>query len=435
MTSTDLMNLSAFENQLPDAEFAALNPQADNLADGIGSSYGVVGYRGKVWTLRLRGETYTFTRPDDGSPAAFLDVIVLRSAPYKSKSYYPAGSFNEGNSGERPHCSSIDGVTPDPDVNPATKQAQACAICPRNEWKLDSNGRKGRDCSDYKRLAVLILPSQTKLLLGEALMEPVFLRVPPASLNDLAILGEAMAKKGFHYSSYITRIGFMIDKPHPQMTFRALQKLSAAEAPIVLPMREDPVAYRITGENEVGRAAPYVLTGAQSGGARPLDTGLTAASSTTTSSQPTQPASSTLSGTGNLAAHSSAASITPKPNAASATTQGTGTGSPTSSASAQATPTTSADAAAILAQMAALQKQLAATQAQPTAQPILQGEVIPPAKTTLPQNDMVVDTGFGTTAATSLPQNTLSGGPSSEDTGPAESADADLDARVAALLQ
>jgi hypothetical protein len=254
MTATDLMGVDAFANELPDAAFAALNPADESLADGIGQSYGIVGYRGKVWTLRLRGETHTFTRKDDGTPSAFLDCIILRSAGYKSKSYYPAGSFEQDSGGQRPVCSALDGVTPDADV--ATPQATACAICPRNEWKTDANGKKRRECSDYKRLAVLLLPAETARLLGSALVEPVFLRIPAASLNDLAVLGEAMQKKGFHYSSYITRIGFNPEMAHPQMTFRALQKLTAAEAPVVLPLREDAQALRITGENEVGKPRP-----------------------------------------------------------------------------------------------------------------------------------------------------------------------------------
>jgi hypothetical protein len=251
--SSDLMNISQFKGITPAAAFAALDPHAESLADGIGSSYGIVGYKGKVWSLRLRGETYMFVRPDDGSPAAFLDVIVLRQLPNKSKSYYPKDTYQDGQIGTRPVCSALDGVTPDADI--ATPQSNACAVCPRNVFKINPEGRKTRECSDYKRLAVLILPSLTKALLGAALMEPVFLRVPAASLNDLALLGEGMSAQGFHYSSYITRIGFNPEKPHPQMTFRALQALTDKEAPTVLPLREDPTAMRITGENEVGKLA------------------------------------------------------------------------------------------------------------------------------------------------------------------------------------
>ncbi len=260
MTNTDLMGVSAFKGIAPTGAFATLNPQAESLADGIGSSYGVVHYRGKNWSLRYRGETYRFSRVDDGTPLPYLDVIILRQMPAKSKSYYPKDSYDEGSTGARPVCASIDGVRPDSDVQQA--QAAACAICPRNEWKTSPDGRKGSECSDYKRLAVLILPNLTKAAIGNSLMEPVFLRIPPASLNDLAMLGESMAGQGWHYSSFVTRIGFVPEKAHPQMTFKALQALTEAEAPVVLPMREDPVAYRITGENEVGkeRPAPRIAT-------------------------------------------------------------------------------------------------------------------------------------------------------------------------------
>jgi hypothetical protein len=245
------MNVSAFKGMAPAQGFAALDPHAESLADGIGSSYGIVGYKGKVWTLRLRGETHTFVRPDDGSPAAFLDCIVLRSPPYKSKSFYPPGSFVDGQIGTRPICAALNGEVPDEDI--LTPQAVACAVCPKNVFHTNAEGRKTRDCSDYKRLSILILPSQTRSLLGASLMEPVFLRVPAASLNDLAVLGEGMSAQGFHYSSYITRIGFNPDKPHPQMTFRALQILTDKEAPTVMGMRVEAQAIRITGEEDAKR--------------------------------------------------------------------------------------------------------------------------------------------------------------------------------------
>lgn len=259
--STDLMNIQAFKGVAPAAAFQVLDPHSESLADGIGSSYGIIGYKGKVWSLRLRGETYNFVRSDDGSPAAFLDVIILRQLPTKSKSYYPANSYQDGQIGVRPICASLDGITPDHDI--VKPESNACAVCPRNVFKVSPDGRKTRECSDFKRLAVLILPNLTKALLGAALMEPVFLRVPAASLNDLALLGEGMSAQGFHYASYVTRIGFNPEKPHPQMTFRALQALSDKEAPVVLPLRDDPIASRITGEQEVARPKPATVQAQQ----------------------------------------------------------------------------------------------------------------------------------------------------------------------------
>jgi hypothetical protein len=246
------------ELQLPDAfkgkrmpqafADAGLNAQEDNLANGIGQSYGVIGYKGKVWSLRYRGERHNILRPDDGTPSGYLDVIVLGQAKGKSKSYYPDG-FEDGNSA-RPTCASIDGLVPDADVQ--AKQSETCALCPHNVFKTNPvNGRKGKECTDYKRLAVLILPTQTKPILGTPLLEPVFLRVPPASLTALAAMGEMMANQGHHYASYITRITFASDKAHPEMVFRALQGLTEDEAPLIVSMCKSPVVGRITGADIV----------------------------------------------------------------------------------------------------------------------------------------------------------------------------------------
>lgn len=241
------------ELQLPDwakgkqvaQAFAGLNAQGDNLADGIGQSYGVVGYKGKVWSLRVRGERHNIIRPDDGTPSSFLDVIILGQAAQKSKSFYKKYD-QDTSAGDRPICASMDGVVPDNDVT--AKQSDTCALCPRNVWKTDpATGRKGRECTDYKRLAVLVLPTQTTPILGTPLMEPVFLRVPPDSLNALAIMGDGMANQGYHYSSYITRITFDPNKAHPCMVFRPLQGLTDAEAPVILDLRQDATVGRITG--------------------------------------------------------------------------------------------------------------------------------------------------------------------------------------------
>lgn len=264
--------------------FAALvqGPEPESLADGIGSSYSVIGYKGKTWSLRHRGDRHTFTRPDDGSPASYIDVIILRQARAKSKSYYEA--YVEGEEGKRPICASLDGVVPDRDVT--TKQAEACAVCPRNEWKTSPDGRKTRECSDYKRLAVLILPSQTKALLGSPLLEPAFLRVPPASLNNLSSFGDTMAGQGYHYSSFVTRIIFDVDAATPKFIFRPLQELTDKEAPTILKMREDIQAKRITGEDAEGGNRP-LLTAAATGAPQKAATAAPAASAATATQTPT----------------------------------------------------------------------------------------------------------------------------------------------------
>ena len=255
MSNDLVVNLDAFKQErVPDAEL----PVDESLAGGIGSAYAIIGYKGKTWSLRYRSENHLFktkVKMDDGSIteqlARTIDVVILQAAPGKSKSYFPNW---EDASGDPPLCASLDGIVPD--VGVEQQQSETCAGCRRNEWKTLPNGRKGRECTDYKRLAVALMPNATKLMFGEPLMEPVFLRVPPASLNSLALLDQKMGARGlgYHYSSYLTRISFVeVDAKgqpmsYPQMVFYAVRPLTPAELAPIKDLRKDPQCLRITGE-------------------------------------------------------------------------------------------------------------------------------------------------------------------------------------------
>lgn len=248
--------IPAWANEPVTGAFAALNQlnQGQSLSDGIGRGYPVVYFRGKNWSIGYRGERKTVLRPDDGTPAGYLDVIILGSAGHKSKSFYPKWDPNNQDSGERPICSSMDGVVPDQDVQ--QKQADACALCPRNVWKQEANGRKGRECSDGKRLAVFVLPQQTQVLFGQAIHEPAFLRVPAASLNSLAIMGDMMQSRGRYFTTYVTRITFDPQESHPKMVFTPILKLDDTHAPGILKLVQDPQVERIIHGGFVERVPP-----------------------------------------------------------------------------------------------------------------------------------------------------------------------------------
>ena len=239
----ELVVPDTFDNFKPPAAMAALNPQDDTLSAGIGQSYGVIGYKGKVWSLRVRGERHNLLRPDDGTPSNHIDVVILGSPAHKSKSYYD--KFVDGAEGQRPICAALDGLVPDQDV--VVKQAETCALCPRNEWKTNATtGRKGKECQDYKRLAVVVMPYQTAPLLGGVpLIEPVFLRVPPASLTSLAVMGDTMSGRGLHFAHYVTRISFDPNEASPKMVFKPLVGITPQEAPVIMELMADPTVKRI----------------------------------------------------------------------------------------------------------------------------------------------------------------------------------------------
>ena len=373
----ELMNTTAFKGG-PSAAFKAeLDPNSESLSDGIGGSYAIINYKGKVWSLRYRGEKHMFVK-DDGYPLEYLDLIILQQAQVKSKSYFP--NYEEG-SDSPPLCASIDGIVPD--VGVPQKQAGACALCPRNVWKNSPDGKKIRECQDYKRIAVLLMPAQTKKLLGEALLEPVFLRIPGASLQGLALMGDETARQGYHFSSYITRVDFDPAQSYPKMRFKAIQPLTDTEAPVVLPLRKDPIALRIIGlgEQRPALAAPSPSTPVPAPQPAPppqrVETGLTAAPAPATT--PVKPTPS------------------PTPSVAPATAPAT----------------------------------------QEVLPPQQQKAPSPPTQGTDPT--LLVDTGLGgatpTTSTAAPPQAAQAMIPAqTSDTGPATDADAALDARIAALM-
>lgn len=362
--------------------FAHLNPQEDSLDAGIGQGYGVIGYKGKQWSLRVRGERHNFLDAQ-GFSLPYIDVVILGQAKTKSKSYYK--TFDAATSaGDRPICASMDGLLPDDDVQ--QKQSETCALCPRNVFKTNpTTGRKGKECTDYKRLALLVLPNLTAPLLnGKPLLEPVFLRVPPDSLNALAIMGEGMANQGFHYSSYITRITFDPNKAHPCMIFRPLQGLADNEAPVILELRNDPTVARITGSSET-HAVEEVATPTPASGL------------TVIPAAPAAPVATSLAVAG--LPQPSAGALLPSPSS---------------------TPPSS----------------LSGLASAPTATPSTTVSVpsTPPTSTT---TTGLVDTGFGgVTVATHVAQDqTAAPAASISDAGEPEESDADMDARIAAMLR
>ncbi|HEX6825411.1 MAG TPA: hypothetical protein VF077_03760 [Nitrospiraceae bacterium] len=240
-----MTELILFKNQQVATAFSHL--PVKSMGEGVvAGGFPIINYRGKQWSLRYQGQTYPFLREDDGSPLTYLDAIVLDTSSVISKVYYPPGEWDEDSAGA-PLCAAIKGDKPDAGV--PEPQAKACAICRHNAWTTLPTGRKGKECQDYKRVAVLLLPNITKKMLGEPLLEPAYLKVPPGSLVTLKQYGDQLFQKGFPTAAVITRISFNTDpKKLFQMVFEGKQALTNKEAPLILPLVEDPRTKRIIGD-------------------------------------------------------------------------------------------------------------------------------------------------------------------------------------------
>lgn len=214
----------------------------DELGAGIEASFGIVGYKGKVWRIKFRGNEEIVTRPDDGTPAASLEVVIVKASPHKAKTYY-AGTFVEG-SVERPDCWSNNGQTPDPAV--PTPVHPVCATCPMNVFgsKTSDNGSKAKACQDHKRVAVIPLNDMANEIGGG----PMLLRIPPASLQAAAEYGGNLKRVNRPQFTVGTRITFDPEVAHPQFQFRPMRVLTEEEIAYVIELRDDPRVERILNE-------------------------------------------------------------------------------------------------------------------------------------------------------------------------------------------
>jgi len=237
-------------NQIIPASFGAVSnkfastPVADDLSSGIQSSFGLIGYKGKVWSVRYRGDETPLMREDGDGPRNSIEVVILQAAKTVSKIWYKDG-YVEG-SNAAPDCFSNNGVVPE--VSSKLKQCETCAACPMNQWgsRITPAGKQGKACSDSKRLAVV--PEQD--MLNEAHGGPMLLRVPAASLQDIAMYGQKMQQMGFPYYAVVTKISFDPNEAFPKFIFTGVRPLNDAEADVVLAHREGHQVERILSESE-----------------------------------------------------------------------------------------------------------------------------------------------------------------------------------------
>lgn len=256
-------------NSLIPANFGAVStrfgnaPVTDDLSSGIQSSFGLIGYKGKVWSIRYRGEETQLMRDDGDGPRGSIEVVILNAPPVVSKVWYEQG-YVEG-SNAAPDCFSNNGVTPEP--TSAKKQCDSCAMCPHNQWgsRVTPAGKAGKACADSKRLAVVPLNDLENEMFGG----PMLLRVPAASLQDLAMYGQKMNQLGYPYYAVGTRIAFDAQESYPKFVFNAIRPLTDEEADIVIEERDNHTVKRILSESEF---APAPVADASSAFEQPPET-------------------------------------------------------------------------------------------------------------------------------------------------------------------
>lgn len=191
------------------ADVSALT--ADLTSNVGGGGFRVMSIKGKSFTVVKGGEREVLMRTNadgDEEVATSINVVLVKANPNISKIWYAKG-YTEG-SDAKPDCFSNDGIAPDASVtNP---QASKCSICPKNQWgsRITENGKKGKACSDNRRVAIANL---------DEIDDPFLMRIPPASLRPLAEYGQLLGKRGVPYTAVLTKIRFDPEASSPQLMF------------------------------------------------------------------------------------------------------------------------------------------------------------------------------------------------------------------------
>jgi len=230
----------------PPARFAG-QKLTDEFTSNIETSFGMIGYKGKVWSVRFRDKNVPMMREDEpDTPCSAIEVIFIAASRFKSKVYYP--HYTEGSS-EKPTCYSSTAITPDP--NAQEPQASACAACKRNVMGSGTNGR-GKACSDSKRMAIVPANDIENIRYGG----PMLLRVPAGSLNAFGIYADQLQKSGYPLFAVVTRVSFEPKEAYPKFRFTPLRVLTDEEIDQIVALRDNLQVKRILAEGVENEAAP-----------------------------------------------------------------------------------------------------------------------------------------------------------------------------------
>lgn len=228
----------AQRTNLPDMNAAA--------QQGIQAAFAVIGYKGRNWRIKHRGED-ELLKDDRGVPMATLDVVIVGISQAISKQWYDK-RYSEGDN-EAPDCFSANGVAPD--RSSPKLQCATCAACPQNVWgsRVTDNGKKAKACADTRRIAVVPYGDEENETYGG----PMLLRLPPTSLAGLAKYGAELARFSAQPYMVRTQLGFDYDVAYPLLTFKAAGWLDDATCSTVNEILDNPLIERIL-ETEVVEA-------------------------------------------------------------------------------------------------------------------------------------------------------------------------------------
>ncbi len=273
--------MNAMVSEVMRKYLAAQGGMQSELGSGVTGGFGIISYKGKVWSQKYRGEETIIMREDGDGTKQTLELVIVKASSTISKIYYIDG-YVEGSTAP-PDCWSVDGVKPD--AASPKKQCNTCAGCPMNAWgsKVTNTGKPAKACQDSKRLAVVPYDNIKNELYGG----PMLLRVPAASLSDMKLYDDKLLSQGFAYFTVATKIGFDPTESYPKFVFSPWKPLTDEESETIIEMRESEQVRRLLNSAVETVTADVASPDVTSGPAPSLSQQATAAApNSATASQP-----------------------------------------------------------------------------------------------------------------------------------------------------
>ena len=215
------------------------------LCTGLSSGFPVLSIKGSKWRLTKGDEATPIIHPQTGDQATSIQVVILKASPNLSKIYY-SQAYTDGVDAS-PDCYSNDGVAPAGDVKAPVHAT--CAGCPKNVFgsKITPSGSKTKACADSRRVAVALAGVFAE---NGVLSDPILLRVPVMSLQNLSSYGRSLITQQAGPSQVVTKLGFDANASYPRITFQAISWISSEMAAAVDSLVNDPMIAAILGTAE-----------------------------------------------------------------------------------------------------------------------------------------------------------------------------------------
>lgn len=276
-------NMTIFQQQMParlmqrDAAATAAMNAAAAAGTGGGSNINRISLKQSRFRLIIGGEEAKVL------PDLHLDVVIVRGNPGVNKTYY-IKQWKPGQEPEAPDCMSSDGIRPS--AESTTKQSEACATCPQNEWGSKINpltGKKIKACADGKRIAVL--PP------GKLDGDMFQITVPPASIGDFGAFLKQLNQVSppVLYNDIVVRISFDTEVSYPKLKFEPVRYLTDEEAAKVQERFESSESKLVCGVEDHAPAAPAAAAVAPTQAAAPVQQAAPAQAAPAAAAAPVQP--------------------------------------------------------------------------------------------------------------------------------------------------